>query len=81
VFCQTSKPQRSVTLYASGLIRKQHYIGNAGEETGTLGYGRSVTVGVFRCSSQVAGVRCTVSRSGRGFMISRAGITRAAPLR
>src|SRR4051794_38911103 len=51
VYCQTRTPQRSVTLYPRGLMVRHTYIGNAGEGTGVLGYGRSAAVGVFRCTS------------------------------
>jgi hypothetical protein len=42
----------------------------------TLSYGRSVTVGPFRCSSLKTGMRCVVRKTDRGFLIARSGIKR-----
>jgi hypothetical protein len=47
---------------------------NAGLNTPTLDYGDSTGVGPFKCTSTVAAMVCTVT-SGKGFSISRAGIT------
>jgi hypothetical protein len=44
-----------------------------------LGYGKQITVGRFRCRSEHAGVACTVIKSGKGFLINSAGITRVGP--
>jgi hypothetical protein len=44
-----------------------------------LGYGKQITVGRFRCRSEHAGVTCTVIKSGKGFLINSAGITRVGP--
>jgi hypothetical protein len=44
-----------------------------------LGYGKQITVGRFRCRSQHSGVTCTVIRSGKGFLINRAGVRRVGP--
>ena len=41
-----------------------------------LAYGKQITVGRFRCQSLQIGVRCTVIRSGRGFLINRDGVSR-----
>jgi hypothetical protein len=41
-----------------------------------LAYGRSIAFAPFRCTSLMSGVRCTVTSSGRGFLISRAALTR-----
>jgi hypothetical protein len=40
-----------------------------------LEYGKSVTIGRFRCSSAVAGLSCVVVNTGKGFLISPSGIT------
>lgn len=53
-------------------------IGDIGDNP-RLGYGRQITVGRFRCLSLKIGVRCTVIRSGKGFLISRAGVKRVGP--
>jgi hypothetical protein len=42
-------------------------------------YGTRVTVGRFRCLSLRSGMRCTVIRSGKGFLINRDGVRRVGP--
>jgi hypothetical protein len=51
-------------------------LGNEPENAFTLRYGRSIRVGPFRCTSRTDGIRCVVIRTGRGFLINRAGVTR-----
>jgi hypothetical protein len=47
-------------------------LGNRGEDQiKTLGFGKHVTVGRFRCQTQRTGVTCVVRSSGKGFLISR----------
>ena len=41
-----------------------------------LRFGRSVTAGPFTCMSRQTGVTCTVTRTGKGFRINKAGVTR-----
>jgi hypothetical protein len=41
-----------------------------------LAYGRTIAFAPFRCASLQSGVRCVVTRTGRGFHISRAGLRR-----
>jgi hypothetical protein len=41
-----------------------------------LAYGRTVTFAPFRCASLRSGVRCTVIRTGKGFLIHRSGLRR-----
>ena len=48
-------------------------LGNAGENAPTLGYGRRVAVGRFRCSVLRRGVKCTVAASGKGFLFNPKG--------
>jgi hypothetical protein len=70
-----------VTLTASGDLKTCHGVrclGNAPEKTPTLSYGRSTTLGPFRCTSLRAGVRCVVTHRGRGFVLSAHGIKRIA---
>lgn len=77
--CQTLAPARSVTLQPSGRTRicsGHDCIGNASEDFVTLVYGRSVSLGPFRCSSSQRGIRCVVLPSGRGFLISRQRLKR-----
>jgi hypothetical protein len=52
-------------------------IGNGPEDSFKLGYGRSVLVGPFRCTSfRTRGIRCVVRQTGAGFYIAKQGITR-----
>jgi hypothetical protein len=51
-------------------------LGNAPERTRTLHYGRSVELGPFRCTSRRTGVRCVVTRLGRGFLLGAGGVSR-----
>ena len=77
-YCQTFSPARSVTMRRSGALKLCSgggCLGNGPDNATTLGYGRSVHYGPFRCSSRVGGITCTVA-SGRGFTISKSGIQR-----
>jgi hypothetical protein len=81
VTCVSFKAPQSVKMYASGKLKICHGrrclgCGCAPEDIPTLGYGRKVTVGRFRCRSQQSGVTCRVIRSGKGFLISRTGVRR-----
>lgn len=75
--CLTLSPPQSATLTASGTLTKcsgQNCLSNAGENTPTLNYGTSITLGSITCLSQTAGMKCTLS-SGAGFAIASSGIT------
>ncbi len=77
VLCETISPTRSVVMAPDGSLRTCYGMqcgSNAGLNTPTLAYGDTTGVGPFRCTSTVAAMNCTVT-SGRGFSISRAGIT------
>ena len=82
VHCQSFRPPQTATLNAAGRIttcrgsEARCRLGNAGEQVPTLAYGRQITVGRFRCASLRSGVRCTIVRTGKGFVISRSGIRR-----
>jgi hypothetical protein len=85
VWCVVGPPQVSarkalgVALLPTGKLRECHGVaclGNAPEHTPTLSYGRSVELGPFRCTSLRSGVRCTVTRLGRGFLLGARGVTR-----
>ena len=85
VWCVVGPPQIpagkavGVTLLATGKLRVCHGVaclGNAPEHTPTLRYGRSVELGPFRCTSLRTGVRCLVTRLGRGFMLGARGVSR-----
>ena len=80
-YCQTFRPAASARLSANGRVhvcRGTGCLGNGPENAFTLGYGRSVRVGAFRCTSLARGMRCVVIISGRGFLIARQGIKRIA---
>jgi hypothetical protein len=75
--CLTLSPAQSATLTASGTLTKcagQDCLSNAGENTPTLNYGVSITLGSITCLSTRAGMTCTLS-SGAGFTIATSGIT------
>jgi hypothetical protein len=86
VRCQTRVPPQVARLNTRGQVtscRNRSVLDNhcgvsdQGENVvPTLGYGRSITIGRFRCLSQQVGVTCTVIQSGKGFRISRASIVR-----
>ena len=44
-------------------------LGNVGENARTYGVGKTVTVGRFACTVQAAGVHCTVTATGKGFLL------------
>jgi hypothetical protein len=78
-YCQTFTPARSVTLGPGGKLercRGGKCLGNGPENATTLRYGRSVTVGPFRCTSLKRGMRCVIRSTGHGFVLSRQGIRR-----
>jgi hypothetical protein len=77
VLCTTMSPTQSVVMSADGSLRTcygEQCGSNAGLNTPTLAYGDSTGVGPFRCTSTLAAMICTVT-SGKGFNISRTGIT------
>ena len=85
VDCEGERPSRPIyeqkaTLDASGhaVLCREHGsdnhcdLGNPGEEPiPTLGYGKQITVGRFRCQVQHSGLTCTVSSTGKGFFMNR----------
>lgn len=75
--CLTINPARSVVLKTDGTLTEctgQDCLSNAGENTPTLAYGQSITLGPFTCQSSTAGIRCTL-QSGAGFLIATSGVT------
>jgi hypothetical protein len=78
-YCQTFKPLQTARLGATGHTSVCTHlacsVGNGPEKAKTLVYGQSLRVGIFRCASTVAGVRCVVIASGHGFRIAREGVT------
>jgi hypothetical protein len=82
VLCQSTTPtyNQSVTLSANGRVQlcaerfvttNRCDIGNEGENTPTFKVGKQVTVGRFRCQVLDTGVKCTVIKSGKGFLINK----------
>jgi hypothetical protein len=81
-YCQTFTPEESVTMSAGGTLKKctrptpeSGCVGNPGENTPTLHYGKATGGGPFRCLSSKTGLICTVKK-GNGFVISLSHITR-----
>jgi len=91
VVCQSRKPPQKVILNAAGRLTicidptpndfgNECGIGDRGEgPIRPLAYGRQITVGRFRCQSLEIGVKCTVIKSGKGFLINRDGVSRVGP--
>jgi hypothetical protein len=77
-YCQTFEPLQTAQLRRGGRTavcsRRACTVGNGPENATTLGYGRSIRVGPFRCSSAMSGMRCVVVTSGHGFTIARVGV-------
>jgi hypothetical protein len=81
-YCQTFTPEESVTMSPGGKLKKCSHpaagtgcVGDPGEHTPTLHYGKATGGGTFRCLSSKTGLICTV-KSGVGFVITLAHITR-----
>ena len=69
-----SRPPKSVTLATDSTLTEctgVNCLSNAGENTPTLAYGQSITLGPFTCASSTAGMKCTLA-NGDGFSISSA---------
>ena len=98
--CLSERPgyAQKVTLYANGevvlctahptVLRGNDCRGNPGEHARRLGYGQQSKGGGFRCVVLHTGVRCTVAKTGRGFLMTRPKVIpvggasiRLAPLR
>ncbi len=82
VWCQSWKKPHRVTLRPDGRLntcRGERCLGNPGENTPRLAYGKHITVGRFRCFSLQAGIKCVVISSGRGFLIDKVGVHRVGP--
>ena len=77
-YCQTGTPPQSVHMDVTGSYTTctgEQCLGNPGSNTPTLAYGTATGVGPFVCSSASTGITCTAN--GKGFRISRSGITPA----
>jgi hypothetical protein len=76
-YCQTFRPVESVKMNAKGhskVCKGWKCVGDPPGDAFTLGYGDSVRVGPFRCTSRTTGMTCRAIGKGHGFVISRAGI-------
>ena len=79
VRCQSRQRPHSVTMNGSGqltICRGARCLGNPAAGAATLGYGGRTTVGRFTCRSAFSGLTCTVTSSGRGFVINKDGVRR-----
>jgi hypothetical protein len=77
-YCQTQSPAQSVTLSSDGSVKPcsgVSCLGNGPDNESVLSYGRSTTLGPFRCTSTTSGMTCLLS-TGQGFEISRSGVAR-----
>ena len=75
--CLTISPPKSVTLMTDSTLKEctgVNCLSNAGENTPTLAYGQSITLGPFTCASSTAGIKCTLA-GGDGFSISSSAVT------
>src|SRR6476620_3044155 len=73
-YCHTCEPLASVKLNAKGhsrVCRGGTCVGDGPPEAFTLGYGKAVRVGIFRCTSRTSGMTCRVIGKGHGFRIAR----------
>jgi hypothetical protein len=64
----------AVTLPASGRVKVCHgpgCVANAPDREPKLRYGRSISLGPFRCTSLRTGVRCVVKKLDHGFLLLR----------
>ncbi|HEY7622408.1 MAG TPA: hypothetical protein VH834_21740 [Solirubrobacteraceae bacterium] len=84
VYCQSRAHPHSVKMGLDGRLKicrggtatTNRCLGDPGEHTPVLGYGKHITLRHFRCQSGKAGVTCTVIKTGKGFRIDRAGVKR-----
>jgi hypothetical protein len=82
--CWSVTTPKSVRMDAAGRLRICRGARCIGADCGCiegfdyprLAYGRSITLAPFRCASLRTGIRCTVIRTGKGFLIDRAAIRR-----
>ncbi len=86
VYCLMRQPPSRVSMDSRGRLnvcRGSTCLGNfdENEKFNVLPYGRSITVGRFRCRSQTTGLTCIVAATGKGFLIARAGVKVRAPVR
>lgn len=79
VHCQSKSRPHSVRMTPTGrlkLCRGVGCLGDPASNTRMLGYGQRISVGRFQCVSRHAGVKCTVTTSGNGFVIDNTSVHR-----
>jgi hypothetical protein len=79
-YCQSASSTQSVSMDASGNFTPctgNQCMGDPALGTPTLAYGQTARLGPFACLSSTDGMTCTVA-TGRGFVISREGVSPAA---
>lgn len=76
-YCVSRYPPQNVSMDPDGVLTVctgMSCMSNGPTDQENLPYGQSTGLGPFTCLSEVSGMTCTVG-SGRGFTISRSGIT------
>jgi hypothetical protein len=77
-YCQTTKPASSVELHSNGfakICKGAGCLGNPPDNAITIKAGKDVVVGPFSCYTDIARtVVCSVTKTGKGFEVSRSGI-------
>jgi hypothetical protein len=84
VFCESFAHPHSVKMGVRGRLNichggtptTSHCLGDPGEHTPVLRYGRRISTTHFRCRSEQSGVTCTVIATGKGFRIDRTTVAR-----
>jgi hypothetical protein len=83
VFCQSGNPHgqasqgHGATLHADGTFTScgLRCVGNLGEGAPTYAVGKTATVGPFTCTVESGGVRCVVTKTGKGFLFTEDTVT------
>jgi hypothetical protein len=84
-YCRSEKRQLNVTMGIDGQLRicrgsaAVPCLGFPARDSQTLDYGKQIVVGRFRCLSLRAGVKCAVTRFGKGFLISSTAVRNVGP--
>jgi serine/threonine-protein kinase len=77
-YCMSISPPQNVSMNSGGVLTVctagDSCLSNPPQGEPTLPYGHTTGIGPFTCLSESSGVTCTVG-SGRGFAISKSGIT------
>jgi hypothetical protein len=79
VHCQSKRLAHSVRMTPTGrlrLCRGVRCLGDPATNARVLDYAQRITVGRFQCASQHAGIKCTVIRSGKGFLMDKTRVHR-----